>query len=115
MPYVDAKRRAELAQSWLNLGKGDANFIITTEYIIPRWKANKRYETIAKLEEVLVGGAYGADWELENVKAALVHGGLSHSSIDSACRLAFGEFYRRIGAAYETKAAKRNGDVYRGV
>lgn len=114
MPYITKKRRQELDGGYSPREYGEVNYIITTRYIIPKWKAGKSYATIAFLEEALVGGAYGKDWELEPIKGML-EGMFSRNIVSSACRLAFMEFYRRVASKYENQKAKANGDVYKGI
>ncbi len=114
MPYIDKKRRKELSTSNDFQTIGEANYIVTRDYIIPVWTAKRSYSTIAYLEEALVGGTYGYDWQLESIKGILEKA-FTRGQVASACRLAFLEFYRRVGSKLEDKKAKLNGDVYRGV
>jgi len=111
MPYLDDERKKFVD---LNPDKakeeGDMNYIFTLG-ILNAWKKTPRYKTIHHLRKACFYDASVIHevWAIEQrFKNLNVH----PVDINVAKELAFNEFYRRVGAKYEDKKIKENGDVY---
>lgn len=111
MPYVECGRQAELrTEPERARTAGDYNFLYTQEYL-KAFIANPSYFTIA-----LIRKSSGAPWDdvipgvaaIDNLLCKL---NVSVMDRGIARELAFMEFYRRVGVAYETLAMHKNGDL----
>lgn len=102
MPYIeDDKRRKELDEGDFPKNGGEANYLITTQQIIPAWLASPRYHTIEKLAIEYLQTVSISPWKT-----------ISQEVYSAARILAFLEFYERVGRPYEDQKIKENGDVY---
>lgn len=110
MPYLfqerlDALKRGE--RSKLNAGDWNALF---TLIIIDIWNNDPRYTTIHDLKKAFNDPKHPFISELHE---ELINLGISSSDINAAKELAFMEFYRRVGGAYENFKSVQNGDIYK--
>lgn len=102
MPYIkEVKRRQALDSGDLPRDAGEANYVITTQWIIPVWLASPCYDTVQKLATEYLYTTRNSLWQT-----------ISQEVFNTARALAYLEFYRRVGALYEDQKIKENGDVY---
>jgi hypothetical protein len=112
MPYVpdENDRRNKLALGLLKPENvGDLNFLFTLE-MIKEFKKEMRYHTIHNLCKKYVTEFVVTMSGLPLVVTARMFG-FSDRDIETAARLAFMEFYSRVGRVYEDKAILKNGDL----
>ena len=104
MPYVSQAQRD--AKEITDVGT--LNYFITT-VILDIWKRDPRYPTIHMLRKELVTEPKNSRFVAE-LRQKSAHA-FSVSDVYTAAALAFEEFYRRVGVAYESKKIAENGDL----
>ena len=108
MPYITLKEKQDLTVDETITTVGQLNYIISLE-MKKRFMAEFRYHTIHNIRKDFVTNAETCSF-LNALHAR--NRRFTWDDIKTAAALAFMEFYRRIGARYEDKAIKKNGDIY---
>jgi hypothetical protein len=104
MPYLNDERKAILDLDPMQAkDAGDYNYLYTISYL-KEFIKEPRYKTIAKIN---------SGWLplIMAVSDTLSHLGLTSTEQGEVRRIAFLEFYHRIGRLYEDYAIEKNGDV----
>ena len=111
MPYLDDDRKKFIAENPnKTFNEGDWNYLFTLA-IIRVWEKTPRYKTIHALRKACYHDPQTLV-EMYATECRLLSINISPLDIKIARELAFDEFYRRVGAKYESKKIKENGDVY---
>jgi hypothetical protein len=109
VPYIKDSRRKAILAGDAPKDLGELNFYMTIE-IIQRWESLPRYETIHSLFKDF----FSLTANNEFIRSFLMtNRSFSPGDVHDAARLAWLEFYRRVGSKYEDLKAQENGDVYR--
>lgn len=109
MPYIKEADRVAINQSLLNIRTvGDLNYFITIR-MLREWSKSPSYTMIHVLHVELVQSP--KDCPLLNELRTKLADRFTVADIYSAARLAFNEFYRRIGVKYEKSKIEENGDL----
>lgn len=108
MPYLSENRKKELTTFPERANTpGDYNYLYTVA-ILTIWNANPRYTTIDLLEDQIEESTLP---EIIRVTHELLNIGIPEKKYKKAYRLAYKEFYLRIGQHYEREKRNENGDL----
>lgn len=109
MPYIKDSRRKAILAGDPPKDLGELNFYMTLE-IIHRWESKPCYETLTGL----FNDFFNMPSDNEFVTGFMrINRTFKTSEVCAAAKLAWLEFYRRVGSKYEDLKAQENGDVYR--
>ncbi len=110
MPYVKLIKQQEIAAHGLTAvrTRGDLNYFITTNYLIPRFLEAPSYAT----GQALWDDREAISEEISRHPAALFK---AARVVEKTFDLAYREFYDRVLRLYEDDKAVENGDVYSSV
>lgn len=109
MPYIKETRRKAILGGETPKDVGELNFLMTVE-ILRRWESLPRYQTIHEMFhdffEFPAGNQFIVNFTRLNRQ-------FTPGDVYAAAKLAYLEFYRRVGSKYEDMKAQENGDIYK--